>query len=33
MMFTRFCNVPEQEPNICPNVGWIADFPPGASRW
>jgi peptide/nickel transport system substrate-binding protein len=25
-MFTRFCNVPEQEPNICPNVGWIEDF-------
>jgi len=25
-MFTRFCNVPRQEPNICPNVGWIADF-------
>jgi peptide/nickel transport system substrate-binding protein len=25
-MFTRFCNVPKQQPNICPNVGWIADF-------
>jgi peptide/nickel transport system substrate-binding protein len=25
-MFTRFCDVPEQEPNICPNTGWIADF-------
>jgi peptide/nickel transport system substrate-binding protein len=25
-MFTRFCSVPKQEPNICPNVGWIADF-------
>jgi peptide/nickel transport system substrate-binding protein len=25
-MFTRFCNVPKQEPNICPNTGWIADF-------
>lgn len=25
-MFTRFCNVPKQEPNICPNVGWIEDF-------
>jgi peptide/nickel transport system substrate-binding protein len=25
-MFTRFCNVPNQEPNICPNVGWIEDF-------
>jgi peptide/nickel transport system substrate-binding protein len=25
-MFTRFCDVPKQEPNICPNVGWIADF-------
>ena len=25
-MYTRFCNVPKNEPNICPNVGWIADF-------
>jgi len=25
-MFTRFCGVPKQEPNICPNTGWIADF-------
>jgi peptide/nickel transport system substrate-binding protein len=25
-MFTRFCNVPKNQPNICPNVGWIADF-------
>jgi peptide/nickel transport system substrate-binding protein len=25
-MFTRFCNVLKQEPNICPNTGWIADF-------
>jgi peptide/nickel transport system substrate-binding protein len=25
-MFTRFCNVIKQEPNICPNTGWIADF-------
>jgi len=25
-MYTRFCNVPKNEPNICPNVGWLADF-------
>jgi peptide/nickel transport system substrate-binding protein len=25
-MYTKFCNVPEQEPNICPNVGWLPDF-------
>ena len=25
-MYTDFCNVPKVEPNICPNVGWQADF-------
>lgn len=25
-MYTRFCNVPRNEPNICPNVGWLPDF-------
>ncbi len=25
-MYTRFCNVPKNEPNVCPNVGWIPDF-------
>jgi peptide/nickel transport system substrate-binding protein len=25
-MYTKFCNVPKQEPNICPNVGWLPDF-------
>jgi peptide/nickel transport system substrate-binding protein len=25
-MYTRFCNVPKSEPNICPNVGWLPDF-------
>jgi peptide/nickel transport system substrate-binding protein len=25
-MYTRFCQVPRNEPNICPNVGWISDF-------
>ena len=25
-MYTKFCNVPKNEPNICPNVGWLADF-------
>ena len=26
VMYTRFCNVPEQEPNVCPSVGWLKDF-------
>ena len=25
-MYTRFCNVPKNEPNVCPNVGWLPDF-------
>jgi peptide/nickel transport system substrate-binding protein len=25
-MYTKFCNVPKNEPNVCPNVGWIKDF-------
>ena len=25
-MYTRFCNVPRNQPNICPNVGWLPDF-------
>jgi peptide/nickel transport system substrate-binding protein len=25
-MYTRFCGVPKNAPNICPNVGWISDF-------
>jgi peptide/nickel transport system substrate-binding protein len=25
-MYTKFCNVPKAEPNICPNVGWLPDF-------
>jgi peptide/nickel transport system substrate-binding protein len=25
-MYTRFCGVPKNAPDICPNVGWIADF-------
>ena len=26
VMYTKFCSVPTQEPNVCPNVGWIKDF-------
>jgi peptide/nickel transport system substrate-binding protein len=26
VMFARFCNVPKQEIDVCPNVAWIADF-------
>lgn len=25
-MYTKYCNVPKSEPNICPNVGWLPDF-------
>jgi peptide/nickel transport system substrate-binding protein len=25
-MYTKFCDVPKNEPNICPNVGWLPDF-------
>jgi peptide/nickel transport system substrate-binding protein len=25
-MYTKFCNVPKNEPDVCPNVGWIKDF-------
>jgi peptide/nickel transport system substrate-binding protein len=28
-MYTKFCNVPKNEPNVCPNVGWIKDFNDG----
>jgi len=26
LMYTKFCSVPKNEPNVCPNVGWVADF-------
>jgi peptide/nickel transport system substrate-binding protein len=26
ILYTRFCNVPAQSPDVCPNVGWIKDF-------
>jgi peptide/nickel transport system substrate-binding protein len=26
VMYTRFCSVPEQEPDVCPNVGVAPDF-------
>jgi peptide/nickel transport system substrate-binding protein len=25
VMFTKFCNVPDSQPDACPNVGWIKD--------
>jgi peptide/nickel transport system substrate-binding protein len=25
VMFTKFCNVPKNQPDVCPNVGWIKD--------
>jgi peptide/nickel transport system substrate-binding protein len=26
IMYTKFCSVPSNQPNVCPNVGWIKDF-------
>jgi len=26
IMYTRFCSIPDAQPEICPNVGWIKDF-------
>jgi peptide/nickel transport system substrate-binding protein len=26
VMYTRFCNVPDSMPNVCPSVGWLKDF-------
>jgi len=28
-MYTRYCNTPSAKVAICPNVGWIRDFPDG----
>jgi peptide/nickel transport system substrate-binding protein len=28
-MYTKFCSVVANEPNVCPNVGWIKDFNDG----
>jgi peptide/nickel transport system substrate-binding protein len=25
-MYTKFCQVPAEEPDICPSVGWLKDF-------
>jgi peptide/nickel transport system substrate-binding protein len=25
-MYTKFCGVPKNEPNVCPTVGWFKDF-------
>jgi peptide/nickel transport system substrate-binding protein len=29
VMYTKFCSVPANQPNVCPNVGWIKDFNDG----
>jgi peptide/nickel transport system substrate-binding protein len=29
VMYTKFCSVVSQEPNVCPNVGWVKDFNDG----
>jgi peptide/nickel transport system substrate-binding protein len=29
VLYTKFCSVVANEPNICPNVGWVKDFNDG----
>jgi peptide/nickel transport system substrate-binding protein len=29
VMYTKFCNVVANDPNVCPNVGWVKDFNDG----
>jgi peptide/nickel transport system substrate-binding protein len=31
IMYTKFCSVPENAPEVCPNVGWLKDFNDGQS--
>ena len=31
VMYTKFCSVPENTPDVCPNVGWLKDFNDGQS--
>jgi peptide/nickel transport system substrate-binding protein len=26
-MYSKFCGVPKNEPEVCPSVGWLKDFP------
>jgi peptide/nickel transport system substrate-binding protein len=26
-MYSKFCGVPKSEPEVCPSVGWLKDFP------
>jgi peptide/nickel transport system substrate-binding protein len=26
LMYTKFCSIPSQQPDVCPNVGWVKDF-------
>src|SRR5215213_813246 len=30
-MYTKFCSVPKADVDICPNVGWLKDFPDAQS--
>ena len=29
IMYTKFCSVPANAPDVCPNVGWLKDFNDG----
>lgn len=31
IMYTKFCSVPSNAPQVCPNVGWLKDFNDGQS--
>ena len=32
-MYTKFCSVPENTPDACPNFGWLKDFNDGQSMF
>ena len=31
VMYTRYCGIPDSQPNVCPSVGWLKDFNDGQS--
>ena len=31
IMYTKFCSVPDNAPDVCPNFGWLKDFNDGQS--
>lgn len=33
IMYTKFCSVPDNAPDVCPNVGWLKDFNDGQAMF